>query len=288
MRVVILGAEGQLGQAFKYVASKFDEIELICCDAKLDIALTAQWLDFLDECSPDAVINCIAYNDVDLAESQSDRVCLVNGLALEPLAAWAEANQVFWVQFSSDYVFDGFSDTPYTEDDIPNPLGVYGYSKRIMENIFFMHNPPGLIIRTSWVFSLYGVNFLTRLLAKARTTKQINMLDDLVGSPTMALDLAEIVLKLVITAKNDTMQVFHISNRGDASWYDLVVEVNKLWDLGLEVTPQSLEEFSSGRNFAPRPKYSVLDVSKAEAFLGEPIRDWREALVDLANCKGQV
>lgn len=287
MKVVILGGEGQLGQAFNFIASKFPEIELICCDSSLDIALTAQWIELLDKYNPDAVINCIAYNDVDLAESQPDRACLINGLALEPLAAWAAAKQVIWVQFSSDYVFDGHSATPYTEEDFPNPLGVYGYSKRIMENIFMLHNPPGLLIRTSWIFSLYGVNFLTRILARARKEKQLGIVSDLTGSPTMALDLAEIVFKLLLRLEHSSMQLVNISNRGEASWYDLVVEANKLWNLNLEVTPQTFAEFAQGRSLASRPRYSVLDVSKAEVLLGEPIRGWREALADLVNCTAQ-
>lgn len=288
MKVAILGSRGQLGQAFNFVAKKFPEVELIPCRLDLDIAFTAQWVEYLDECKPDVVINCIAYNQVDLAESNTDRACLVNGLALEPLAAWAANNQIFWVQFSSDYVFDGDTQVPYTEEDRPNPLGVYGYSKRIMENIFLFYNPPGLLIRTSWIFSLFGVNVLTRFLAKARSSKQISMVDDLIGSPTRAEDLAEMVLELILKADNSSMELLHLSNSGEASWFEVAKEVNRLWDLDLVIQRQSFSDFSKAAALekdaliASRPSYSVLNLSKAEAKLGRPIRDWRLALEDLA------
>lgn len=286
MRLLLLGANGQLGQCFKQLSVGFPELEIQVFGRELDITQPGLVAEVLRDSSYDVVINCAAYNQVDLAEVEPDKADAVNHLAVRHLAEWVKQQGGFLVHFSTDYVFDGLKNQPYIETDKTFPLNVYGQTKLAGENAMLAVNPPGLLVRTSWLFSPYGSNFLTRMRQLGATRSSIQVVSDQIGSPTSALDLAQAVFEIVrfrqkSLDKNPTHQVWlctqvrHFSNQGQASWAELAQAIMTCYDLDCEIIPIPSSDYSTA---AKRPTYSVLDSTKIQAWLPEPIRPWCDAL----------
>ena len=287
MNVLILGANGQLGQCFKQLSVGFPEFEIQAFGRELDITQPGLVAEVLLASSYDVVINCAAYNQVDLAEVEPDKADAVNHLAVRLLAELVKQQGGFLVHFSSDYVFDGLTPRPYIEADSTSPLNIYGQTKFAGEQALLAVNPPGLVIRTSWLFSSYGSNFLTRMRQLGAMRSSIQVVNDQIGSPTSALDLAKAVFEIVrfrqkALDKNPkhqawlSTQIRHFANQGQASWAELATEIMQLSGLDCGVLPVSTADYGAK---ACRPAYSVLDTTQIQAWLSEPIRPWREALV---------
>ncbi|WP_029935132.1 dTDP-4-dehydrorhamnose reductase [Thiomicrospira pelophila] len=288
MKILILGANGQLGQCFKQVSVGFPEFEIQAFGRELDITQPGLVAEVLLASSYDVVINCAACNQVDLAEVEADKAEAVNHIAVELLAKLVKQQGGFLVHFSSDYVFNGLNPRPYIETDLTFPLNVYGQTKLAGEQALFAVNPPGLVIRTSWLFSPYGSNFLTRMRQLGAMRSSIQVVNDQIGSPTSALDLAQAVFEILqfrqtALDKNSnnqawwSTQIRHFANQGQASWAELATEIMRLSGLDCEVLPVSSADYGAK---ALRPAYSVLDATQIQAWLPAPIRPWREALVD--------
>ncbi|HEY9017128.1 dTDP-4-dehydrorhamnose reductase [Thiomicrospira sp.] len=286
MRLLLLGANGQLGQCFKQLSAGFPEFEIQVFGRELDITQPGLVAEVLRDSSYDVVINCAAFNQVDLAEVEPDKADAVNHLAVRHLAELVKQQGGFLVHFSTDYVFDGLKNQPYIETDKTFPLSVYGQTKLAGENAMLAVNPPGLLVRTSWLFSPYGSNFLTRMRQLGSTRSSIQVVSDQIGSPTSALDLAQAVLEIVrfrhkLLDKNPNnqawlcTQVRHFSNQGQASWAELAQAIMTCYDLDCEIIPIPSSDYPTA---AQRPTYSVLDSTKIQAWLPEPIRPWRDAL----------
>ena len=288
MRLLLLGANGQLGQCFQQVSLGFPEFEIQTFGRELDITQPGLVAEVLRNTTYDVVINCAAYNQVDLAEVEPHKADAVNHLAVRQLAELVKQQGGFLVHFSTDYVFDGLKNQPYIETDQPFPLNVYGQTKLAGENALLAVNPPGLVVRTSWLFSPYGSNFLTRMRQLGATRSSIQVVSDQIGSPTCALDLAKAVFE-ILSFRQKTLdenpnhqawlstQVRHFSNQGQASWAELATEIMRLSELECEVLPVSSADYGAK---ASRPAYSVLDDTQIQAWLPGPIRSWREALVN--------
>lgn len=286
MRLLLLGANGQLGQCFKQLSVRFPEFEVQAFGRELDITQPGLVAEVLRDSSYDVVINCAAFNQVDLAEVEPDKADAVNHLAVRHLAEWVKQQGGFLVHFSTDYVFDGLKNQPYIETDKTFPLNVYGQTKLAGENAMLAVNPPGLLVRTSWLFSPYGSNFLTRMRQLGATCSSIQVVSDQIGSPTSALDLAQAVFEILrfrqkSLDKNPThqawlsTQVRHFSNQGQASWAELATEVMRLSELDCKVLPISTVDYSAK---ACRPAYSVLDATQIQDWLPQSIQSWQQAL----------
>jgi len=273
--VLVTAKDGQLGQCFQSLAVKHPNIQFVFkSSSDLDITNTANIEDALKDHTFDYCINCAAYTAVDKAEEAIELADKVNHIGAKLLAESCKKFNVTLIHVSTDFVFDGKATVPYLEDDITNPLGVYGKTKlageqaisNVLENYF--------IIRTSWLYSEYGNNFLKTMLRLSKERNEIGVVGDQVGSPTYARDLADIILRL-IESKNTSYGVYHYSNKGVVSWYDFAKEIFKLSDSSITLNKIETKDYPTP---AVRPKYSVLHTESISKLLDLKIPNWKESL----------
>lgn len=286
MRVLITGANGQLGSEFRFLSEnlrdKFRHLDFSFEDKNtLDIynekAVNNAVKGF------DTLINCAAYTAVDKAESEQDKAFLVNETGALNLAKVCKIYNVNLIHISTDYVFDGKAHKPLNENDLTAPLGVYGASKRAGELAILSENlSKSCIIRTSWLYSEFGSNFVKTIARLALTKDEISVVSDQVGSPTNARDLARAIC--AILPKLDTLngtEIFHYANEGVASWWEFACEIVRILGASCVVKSVSSSEYlamNRGKIIAPRPFYSVLDTSKIKAHFKLKIPQWKESL----------
>ncbi|AKR38251.1 dTDP-4-dehydrorhamnose reductase [Bacillus thuringiensis] len=274
MKVLVTGAKGQLGQ---------DVVSLLKEQTWEVFGFGREELNITDEkqvsekvllIQPDIIIHTAAYTQVDQAESDEESAFKVNAEGTKYLAQAAEAVGAKFCYVSTDYVFDGTKDTPYKPDDQTNPQTVYGKSKLVGEQYTQEYCSKSYIVRTSWVFGLYGNNFVKTMLRLAEENKELGIVHDQVGSPTYTTDLARFIISLVQT---DKYGVYHGSNSGVCSWYEFAKEIFKQSNIEIVVNPLKTEDFPRP---AARPKYSVLDKGMIEENGFESLQNWKEALKD--------
>jgi dTDP-4-dehydrorhamnose reductase len=275
IKILVTGGNGQLAQCLKDVVKHHKNLAVDFQDLPdLDITNPSQLESYFSKRQFDYCINCAAYTAVDLAEEQSSLAYAVNAEGPKKLAEVCQKHQVTLIHISTDFVFDGKKRTPYLETDVPNPLGVYGASKlqgerniqEVMEDYF--------IIRTSWLYSEYGNNFMKTMLKLSETREEISVVSDQFGSPTYAGDLAEVLIKIVLSS-SISYGIYHYSNGGIVSWYDFAVEIFKQFGKPIEVKPIKTKDYPTA---AKRPEFSVLDTTKIENNFDCTIKDWQGSL----------
>lgn len=275
IKALVTGGNGQLAQSLKDVVNHQDELDVDFQDLPdLDITNKQQLESYFSNNELDYCINCAAYTAVDLAEEQSELAYAVNAEGPKNIAMLCLKYNIKLIHISTDFVFDGQQRTPYSETDAPNPLSVYGASKLqgernvqdVMENYF--------IVRTSWLYSEYGKNFMKTMLKLSETRDQISVVSDQIGSPTYAGDLAEGLIKIVLSS-SISYGIYHYSNGGIVSWYDFAVEIFKQFGKTIEVKPIKTKDYPTA---AKRPKYSVLDTTKIKNNFDYTIKDWQVSL----------
>ena len=293
----ITGASGQLG---RMLASIFidNECKLVLTDLKKDCDNNIHPLDItspenIDKflCQtyprPDILINCAAITNVDGCETDKESADKVNNLAAGLLAAKSFNFCLPMIQISTDFVFDGEQTNPYLETDQPNPLSVYGTTKRLGEVAVRSQNFFYYILRTAWLYSEFGKNFVKTMLKLSQTKDQIFVVNDQTGSPTYAYDLALAIKEIVdryFDSKKIPFGTYHFTNSGVATWFDLATEAIKLFGSDTLVVPQSTDDYyikmNAGKVIVQKPKYSVLNCQKITSVLGHSSRDWQEALAE--------
>jgi len=271
-RVLIVGAQGMLAQDLSEVLGrKFDIVGLAKAD--LDITVYSDVKRYIKELSPSVVIDTAGYTDVDGCERRSRLAFAVNGEGAKNLARACALVKAKLLYISTDYVFDGKKDSPYTEDDPPNPLNVYGESKVMGEKYVEKFADDYLIVRTQWLYGPGGRNFVDTILDLAQKQDRIEVVDDQIGSPTYTHDLSEAILSLL---ERDLWGTFHVSNKGECSWYGFAKEILAQAGIeGVEVMPISSADLTRP---ARRPLYSVLSSDKLAQETGHQMRPWQEAL----------
>ena len=217
------------------------------------------------------IVNCAAYTQVDKAESDQVAAQFTNAVAPAILASLCER----FIHFSTDYVFNGYGFRPYNEASETNPSSVYGASKLAGESAVMTSNPSSVIIRTSWVYSDIGNNFVKTMLRLGKERKELRVVSDQIGTPTYAYDLAKLVVENGIDGWKFKSGIYHYSNEGVASWYDFAYEIMKIAKLSCKIIPIKSEEYPTS---AKRPHYSVLDKTKIKNDLGIEIPHWKESL----------
>jgi dTDP-4-dehydrorhamnose reductase len=273
MKILLIGSNGQLGHEFKKL---FDilNVKYISVDYKeLNIVNNTDLEEFFKENNAFTyIINCAAYNDVDKAENETEQCIKVNEEAPLIIGRYAKKMGAIFMTYSTDFVFDGQKREPYIEEDIPNPLSVYGKSKSNMEKKILNEYKKVFIIRTSWLFGIGGNNFNKQVISWSRLRDSLNIVDDQVSAPTYSADLAEFSWKLIQTEKYG---LYHITNSGEASKYDQAKYV--LEKIGWEgkLNRAKTEDFNLP---AKRPKYSKLSSEKVEKLLGEKIPTWQSGI----------
>lgn len=278
MKVLVTGANGQLGQD---VVTLFREAghDVISCDRKeLDITILEQSRKVILEHRPKVIIHCAAYTAVDAAETDVDGAYLVNAVGTRNIVLVAEEIGAKLVYISTDYVFNGKSELPYHEYDNTDPQSIYGKSKRAGEIIVQTLCSKWFIVRTSWVFGLHGSNFVKTMLRLGREKSLLQVVDDQKGSPTYTVDLARFLIALTATEKYG---IYHVSNSGVCTWYEFAQAIMELsrellgWPLTAKLEPCTTDQFPRA---APRPANSVLEHLSIRTNGFEDLRHWREAL----------
>lgn len=273
--VLVTGANGQLGMCIKDLEKKYTNLNFIHTDYQhLDICDLQQVQAFFNTNKIDYCVNCAAYTAVDKAEEEQEKAFEVNAIGSRNLAIACKANQVILIHISTDFVFDGNKTEPYTEEDKPNPINVYGASKLQgeveIQNILKEH----FIIRTSWLYSEYGHNFMKTMLKLAETKDEIRVVSDQIGTPTYAGDLAKAVLNIIV-AKKTAYGIYHYSNGGTVSWDGFAEAIFELSGKDVKIHPIATEAYPTA---AKRPKYSVLDIAKIKQQLEPFIDSWEGRL----------
>ncbi len=280
MKILITGANGQLGSEIKLLSNEFPDWQFLYTDIdELDITNESEVKDFFQHEKPDFVINCAAYTAVDKAENDVEAAERVNALAPKLLAKYANKTGSKIIHISTDYVFNGEAHVPYSEEDKVNPAGIYGKTKLQGEINCFEENPDSLVIRTSWLYSTFGNNFVKTMLRLAGERDKLNVVFDQVGTPTNAADLAGAILSVIQISEKDKGKfvpgIYHYSNEGVASWYDFAKAIFDITGVKCEVSPVLSDQFPTP---AKRPNYSVLNKSKIKNTFGLVIPYWKESL----------
>ena len=276
-KILVTGANGQLGQCLQKISSQFEEFEFIFTDSEtLDITNKEEVNDFFWQNAPDFCINAAAYTAVDLAETDIEKAFLVNADGAENLAEACAENNAQFIHVSTDYVFDGENNLAYTEEDFTNPLGVYGASKLAGDELALEVNPCSVILRTSWVYSEFGKNFVKTMLNLFATKDELNIVADQFGQPTNANDLAETIMK-IIKSEKITPGIFNFSNLGRISWFDFAEKIAELSEAKIKLNAIETSQYPTP---AKRPKNSVLDLDKISKTYAVPLKPWEESLED--------
>jgi dTDP-4-dehydrorhamnose reductase len=278
MNILVTGANGQLGSEIKDTAESYKNFRFFFMDLPaLDICNSSQLNVFIKENNIDTVINCAAYTSVDAAEQNAVIAEQVNGAGVLNLVdALAKVNGKL-IHISTDYVFDGNGFLPYQESDKTNPMGVYGKTKRNGELAVINSDIDAIVIRTSWLYSVYGTNFVKTMRRLGKEKKELDVIYDQIGTPTNASDLATVCLEVLSYSKqlNTKGNIYHYSNEGVASWYDFATAIMELGKIECKVRPFETKDYPTA---AKRPYFSVLNKTKIKNDFEIEIPYWRTSL----------
>ena len=281
--ILITGANGQLANEIKVLSSGYPQYQfLFTAKEELPIESTEALTSFFQKNKIDYCINCAAYTAVDKAETEKEKAFLINADAVGELANVCLEHQTKLIHISTDYVYDGSVHHPLKEDDSVGPINMYGASKLKGEELILNRNPSSLIIRTSWVYSSFGNNFVKTMMRLFKEKNEINVINDQIGSPTYAADLAEVIIKFIeLSERGENFSgIINYSGSGVTTWYEFAEEIKSLINGNCKINPISTSSYPTP---AKRPLYSVLDTSKIKAILQIDIPDWRESLKKCIN-----
>ena len=273
---LVTGGSGQLGQCFHAVTNQFSEINLFFASRnEVDITRSETIANFYSKNPFDGIINCTAYTNVDQAEKEEENALKINTEGLQNLIDFAENKNLSIIHFSTDYVFDGQSVVPYQEQVATNPIGIYGKSKLQGEIILSKSSCKNVTIRTSWLFSPFGKNFVKTIARMAKEKSDLKVVEDQQGKPTYGIDLARTVLKLISNNTIYTFPILHYANQGVCSWKEFAEAIVN--ELECKTIVQGITTLAYPTS-AIRPKYSILDTGRIENKLGVAIPTWQESL----------
>ena len=288
MRILVTGKNGQLGQSINKIVNtgngknnyQQDNEFIFVGREELDLSKKESIASYFDNNNFDVIINCGAYTAVDRAEEEKNLTNQVNHLAVKQLAGIAKEQKAKLIHISTDYVFDGTGNKPYKETDKTNPINIYGKTKLAGEKALQEIMPTNaMIIRTSWVYSEYGNNFVKTMLRLGKERNEINVVSDQIGSPTYATDLAKAILKIIDNRdyqdKDKATEIYHHSNKGEISWYDFTKEIFKLAKIDCKVGPITTKQYPTP---AKRPRNTLMCKDKIIEEFSVEILDWKKSL----------
>ena len=278
MKVLVIGSNGQLGSEFRKISKKYKNIQWSFSSSnELDLSDLDSIVTFLKDINPSVIINCAAYTSVDKAEFDSKLADLINYKAVEVISKWTSINNIKLIHISTDYVFDGQSNIPLIENSNTNPINKYGSSKLKGEIACIKNDLNSIIIRTSWLYSSFGKNFVKTMIDLMKKNNSIEVVNDQIGSPTYAYDLAKVIIKILMNYKTES-GLFHYSNKGEVSWFEFARSIRELYDLDCKIIGVSSKKFNT---LAKRPKYSLLKKSKIKTTFNLEIPYYKKSL---KNC----
>lgn len=266
-----------MGNELRELSGDFAQFSFLYTDVEeLNITAEAEVDKYFAACKPDVIINCAAYTAVDKAETEESRAYLINATAVGILARMATKYKALLVHVSTDYVFDGTAFLPYQETDNTNPVSVYARSKYAGELAVAENATRAIILRTSWLYSAFGNNFVKTILKYGKERDLLNVVFDQIGTPTYARDLAKAILSIIPEVMQcNSVEVYHYSNEGVASWYDFAKAIIEISGLGCRINPIGTKDYPLP---ATRPFYSVLNKSKLKEKFGLEIPYWRDSV----------
>ena len=278
MKVLVIGSDGQLGLEFQKISNSYDSLSWVFSTIKtLDLLRLDTINSFLNDINPSVIINCAAYTSVDKAETESKLADLINHEAVDIISRWTSDNNKKLIHVSTDYVFDGLSKLPLSENSNTNPINEYGSSKLKGEQVCLKNDTNSIIIRTSWLYSSFGSNFLKIMIELMKKNNSVKVVNDQIGSPTYAYDLAKVILKIIMNYKTES-GLFHYSNEGQISWFEFARSIRELYNLDCEIIGVSSNEY---KTLAKRPQYSLLNKSKIKKIFNLEIPNYKQSL---ENC----
>ena len=279
-KILVTGANGQLGWELGQLAAAYPAFEFVLVDrSQLDLAFPESFEKIVQTIAPDCIINTAAYTAVDKSETEKALSYTVNATAVQALASICKNLAIPFITYSTDYVFDGEATKPYTISTKVDPVNFYGSTKAAGEKMAMEANEDTIVIRTSWVFSSHGNNFVKTMMRLMKERAQLNIVADQKGRPTYAKDLAIATMHMIeaMNAGKSIKGVYHFANQGETTWFDFAAKIKAIAGLTCEVQPIETKDFPTP---AKRPSYSVLDTSKIEQDLAIDIRHWENALND--------
>lgn len=273
--VLVTGSNGQLGREFQVLSSSYPEFEFHFFDRiTLDIQNQKILANAFQSIKPDYFLNCAAYTAVDNAEEAAETAFNINEIAVEKIAQLCQKYNTKLFHFSTDYVFDGKKNTAYNEEDTENPINVYGKSKLAGEKTLEKY-PNAIVIRTSWLYSSFGKNFVKSMLRLAENRNELRVVSDQIGTPTYARDLAKMTLENLNKLGEIGTSVYHYSNEGVASWFDFAHAIFELSDKKITLYPIKTKDYPTP---ALRPLFTLLDKEKIHSVIKKNIPHWRDSL----------
>ena len=277
MKVLVIGSEGQLGSEIKNFSKTQNSISWVFSSIKTLDLLNLNSIDnYLNKINPTVVINCAAYTNVDKAEKEFYKADIINHKAPELISRWTNKKNRKLIQISTDYVFDGLSNISLSENSKTKPVNEYGSSKLKGEIACLKNDPNSIIIRTSWLYSSFGKNFVKTMIHLMKINKSVEVVNDQIGSPTYAYDLAKVILKIILNYKTES-GLFHYSNEGETSWFEFARSIKELYNLDCKIIGLSSKEF---KTLAKRPQYSLLNKSKVKKIFNLEIPNYKQSLED--------
>ena len=274
-KILVTGATGQVGSELKVLAPRYSQLDWVFADRSvLDLSNLKVISKVLDEIKPQIIINCAAFTAVDKAETETELADILNHQAVAVLAQWSHSNSCQFLHISTDYVFDGNSNTALSEEALTGPINVYGQTKWAGEQACLRENPNAIVIRTSWVYSSFGANFVKTMSRLMQERDSLNVVNDQIGSPTYAADLAEAIVTIIIHP-NWQAGIYHYSNEGEISWYEFAAAIQEIGGFDCQITGIPSADYPTP---ARRPKYSLLDKSKIATTFGVAVPEYRDSL----------
>ena len=276
IKVLVTGGDGQLGMCFKHIRNNHSFIKFYFLNKSiLDITNYQSILKFIKKNDLDYIINCAAYTLVDKAEIETEEARIINVIGVQNLIRVSEIFKIKLIHISTDYVFDGYGGIEIKELDNTNPLGVYGKTKLSGEKLILKSTSKAIVLRTSWLFSPFGNNFVKTIIKLSNSKKKISVVNDQFGKPTYGIDLAEVIIKLINSSSSFKNKIYHFSNEGVTSWYDFAKSIIELSGSKSTLVPIKSFEYSSK---AIRPKNVALNTDLIETTLNIEIPYWKDSL----------
>ena len=283
--ILVTGSMGQLGSEIKELSSNYNYNFFFTTRDDIDITSKDSIKEFCQTNSINVIINCAAYTAVDKAQSDIENADLINRKSVKKLALVSKELDIKLIHISTDYVFDGKNFKPYVEEFQTNPQSVYGKTKLDGENEMRDINPlNSIIIRTSWVYSYYGNNFVKTMLRLGKEKEELGVIFDQVGTPTYAKDLAITILDIIPQIENSKVEIYNYSNEGVLSWYDFAKEIMKMAKLNCKINPIETYQYPTP---AKRPHFSLLNKSKIKSKFNLEIPYWKDGLDDCLKRLGE-